>query len=178
MGSRKIIKQVQVPAETTGNLYTLTEYDDGTIGCTCSSGVRQGPLLGTSDKLCEHLISFRWSQTTINIPELFAVGGVVIEDFLDEDIDEFVMTPDKYTPRAIGAFIIALAKVFSETSLPLQQQVTASSLLADLERQLESSIQNLPMLTLEEEKAARWLRSFLYHTVQSYQSLWGQEDPE
>ena len=112
------------------------------------------------------------------IPELFAVGGVVIEDFLDEDIDEFVMTPDKYTPRAIGAFIIALAKVFSETSLPLQQQVTASSLLADLERQLESSIQNLPMLTLEEEKAARWLRPFLYHTVQSYQSLWGQEDPE
>ena len=178
MGSRKIIKQVQVPAETTGNLYTLTEYDDGTIGCTCSSGVRQGPLLGTSDKLCEHLISFRWSQTAINIPELFVVGGVVIEDFLDEDIDEFVMTPDKYTPRAIGAFIIALAKVFSETSLPLQQQVTASSLLADLERQLESSIQNLPMLTLEEEKAARWLRSFLYHTVQSYQSLWGQEDPE
>ena len=84
-----------------------------------------------------------------DIPELFAVGGVVIEDFLDEDIDEFVMTPDKYTPRAIGAFIIALAKVFSETSLPLQQQVTASSLLADLERQLESSIQNLPMLTLE-----------------------------
>ena len=110
MGSRKIIKQVQVPAETTGNLYTLTEYDDGTIGCTCSSGVRQGPLLGTSDKLCEHLISFRWSQTTINIPELFAVGGVVIEDFLDEDIDEFVMTPDKYTPRAIGAFIIAPAR--------------------------------------------------------------------
>ena len=62
------------------------------------------------------------------------------------------MTPDKYTPRAIGAFIIALAKVFLETSLPLQQQVTASSLLADLERQLESSIQNLPMLTLEGEK--------------------------
>ena len=99
MGSRKIIKQVQVQAETTGNLYTLTEYDDGTIGCTCSSGVRQGPLLGTSDKLCEHLISFRWSQTTINIPGLLAVGGVVIEDFLDEDIDEFVMTPDKYPPE-------------------------------------------------------------------------------
>ena len=27
MGSRKIIKQVQVPAETTGNLYTLTENE-------------------------------------------------------------------------------------------------------------------------------------------------------
>ena len=63
MGSRKIIKQVQVPAETTGNLYTLTEYDDGTIGCTCSSGVR--PLLGTSDKLCEHLISFRCPSNNV-----------------------------------------------------------------------------------------------------------------
>ena len=92
----------------------------------------------------------------------------------------FMETPEQLvtSPHKLEAFIIALAKVFSETSLPLQQQVTASSLLADLERQLESSIQNLPMLTLEEEKAARWLRSFLYHTVQSYQSLWGQEDPE
>ena len=85
------------------------------------------------------------------------------------------MTPDKYTPRAIGAFIIALAKVFSETSLPLQQQVTASSLLADLERQLESSIQNLPMLTLEEEKAARWLRSFLKHRCEIFQKREGPE---
>ena len=166
MGSRKIIKQVRILDEATGNPYTLTEYNDGTFGCNCSLGVQQGPLIGTSEGLCEHLISFRWSQTTINVPGLFAMGGVVLEDFFDE---EFVMTPDKYTPGAIGAFIVAIARVFSGTSLQFQQQVTASSLLADLERQVEISIKNLPMLTSDEEKAARWLRSFLYHTVQIYQ---------
>ena len=31
MGSRKIIKQVQVPAETTGNLYTLTDISPITM---------------------------------------------------------------------------------------------------------------------------------------------------
>ena len=92
MGSRKIIKQVQVPAETTGNLYTLTVYDDGTIGCPCSSGVRQGPLLGTSDKLCEHLISFRCPPPPLalfhiqadSLAQKLADGTVFILDHLTQ----------------------------------------------------------------------------------------------
>ena len=53
-----VVNHAQIPSRNSGELYSLAEYDDGTIKCSCPFGSRFGPL-GPDDKVCRHIRSYR-----------------------------------------------------------------------------------------------------------------------
>ena len=58
-----VVNQAQIPSTSSGELYQLVEYDDGTITCSCPYGSRRGPM-GINDRVCKHVRSYRLSGDT------------------------------------------------------------------------------------------------------------------
>ena len=72
-----VIAQVKIPSAKSGELYTVTEYDDGTIRCTCAFGSRHGPI-SPGGKSCKHVKKYRAEGPG---------DGMLSPAFVDADID-------------------------------------------------------------------------------------------
>ena len=52
------VREGQIPSDNTGELYSLVEYSDGGITCTCRFGMQRG-LMTAEGRNCKHAKAFR-----------------------------------------------------------------------------------------------------------------------
>lgn len=53
-----LIESVSIPSTTTGELYDIRAYDDGSVSCSCPFGSRRG-LMAPEDRTCRHACQYR-----------------------------------------------------------------------------------------------------------------------
>ena len=54
----EVIRSAQIPSTSSGELYELKEYDDGSVTCTCPFGSRRG-VIPAGVRGCKHIEIFR-----------------------------------------------------------------------------------------------------------------------
>ena len=74
------IGRARIPSDSSGELYDIVEYDDGTVSCTCAFGSRRGPMAPTS-QTCKHVRAYRNSHGLGFGPDILPVA------LTDKDLD-------------------------------------------------------------------------------------------
>lgn len=64
-----IVNSVSIPSSSSGELYTVTEYDDGGFMCSCPYGSRKG-VVGLGVKPCKHVRTYQSQQAHGIMPEV------------------------------------------------------------------------------------------------------------
>ena len=76
----ELVNQSKIPSGSTGELYDVAEYDDGTVTCSCAFGFRRGPMTPTG-RSCKHVKTYRAQKALGFEPDVLPVA------LTDNDLD-------------------------------------------------------------------------------------------
>ena len=158
------VREGQIPSASTGEIYSLVEYSDGGITCTCRFGMQRG-LMAAGDKNCKHAKVFRRTPG----------GGLALEGQnvrLSPTFSVADLTGDTHSISA--RVVLLLAAAFAP--MAYLEDVTGAILQEDdKEREKQAKGKKAAPLTEEQRVIVEYLRENFRAWVNSHLST---DDPD
>ena len=85
-----VVNHAQVPSKRTGELYDVTEYDDGQVSCTCQWGVRRDPT-SIGDRSCWHVRLYRIQSAGIDIESPLELPHIPVGEPIGFNANEWLI---------------------------------------------------------------------------------------
>lgn len=115
-----IVNSALIPSSSTGELYTVTEYDDGGFICSCPYGSQKG-VIGLGVRPCKHVRTYQSQQAAGIMPEV--LPAAFNESELDFDASEvFAYLSSSFAPVGyLCDLTTEILKVDSEARRNMQE---------------------------------------------------------